>query len=157
MSEVLRMTAMTSGPVDIAIVAFPGNQFNGRIAPALVNAVESGVVKIIDLVMVTKDADGNVDALEFSDLAPAARDALDSLGIEGAGLVSDEDVAFAADQLEPNSSAAMIVWENLWAIPLVTEFAESGGQVLGMHRVGAAEVETLRQALAAGVALAEED
>lgn len=151
------MAGMESGPVDIAIVAFPGNQFSGGIAPALVDAVDKGIVKVIDLVMVTKDEAGDVEAVEFSDFAPAVQEALDVLGVENAGLVTDEDIALVAEQIAPNSSVAMIVWENLWAIPLVSEFQASGAEVIAMHRVGAAEVAELRATLAEAVALAESD
>ncbi len=124
---------MSIGPVEYLIIGFPGNQFNGDIVPALTRLVESNTVRIIDLVFITKDAEGNVDAFEFEDhpdLAPFGdlAEALDDL-------LSDEDVEIAAEVLEPNSSAAFIVWEDLWA----TEFAEavrgSGGVVITGERI----------------------
>jgi Family of unknown function (DUF6325) len=107
------------GPVEYLIVGFPGNKFTGEIAPALAELVDSGIINVIDLVFITKDADGTVASFEFDALEELA----DFAGIEGevGGLVTEEDIAYAAQALEPNSSAAMLVWENAWA----TNFAEA--------------------------------
>jgi len=121
------------GPVEYLIVGFPGNQFNGDIVPALERLVESGTVRIVDLVFISKDADGNVDAFEYEDhpeLAPFGdlADALDDL-------LSDEDVELAAEVLEPNSSAAFIVWEDLWAREFADAVRGSGGVVIAGERI----------------------
>jgi Family of unknown function (DUF6325) len=107
------------GPVEYILLAFPGNQFKGEIVPALARLIDSNTVRIIDLVFIGKDADGNVVMFEFDqldELAPFA-----DLQGEAGGFVSEEDVAYAAAGLDPNTSAALIVWEDTWA----TEFAEA--------------------------------
>ncbi len=110
---------MSVGPVEYILLAFPGNQFKGEIVPALARLIDSNTVRIIDLVFIGKDADGNVVMFEFDqldELAPFAE-----LQGEAGGFVSEEDVAYAAAGLDPNTSAALIVWEDTWA----TEFAEA--------------------------------
>jgi hypothetical protein len=107
------------GPVEYILLAFPGNQFKGEIVPALARLIDSNTVRIIDLVFIGKDAEGNVVMFEFDqldELAPFA-----DLQGEAGGFVSEEDVAYAAAGLDPNTSAALIVWEDTWA----TEFAEA--------------------------------
>ena len=103
------------GPVDYLIVAFPGNEFRGEIAPALADLVEGGTIRIIDLAFVAKDESGAIGAFELSELAPDIQAAFDKLGIEVTGLFNEEDLAAAAEELEPNMSAALLVWENIWA------------------------------------------
>ena len=95
---------MAIGPVEYIIVGFPGNQFNGEIAPELAKLVESGTIRILDLVFITKDADGNVAAIDFENHQDVALFA--ALDGEVGGFISDEDIAYAADDLEPNASAA---------------------------------------------------
>ena len=110
---------MSVGPVEYILLAFPGNQFKGEIVPALARLIDSNTVRIIDLVFIGKDAEGNVVMFEFDqldELAPFA-----DLQGEAGGFVSEEDVAYAAAGLDPNTSAALIVWEDTWA----TEFAEA--------------------------------
>ena len=103
------------GPVDYMIVAFPGNQFKGEIAPALADLVDAGTIRIIDIAFVGKDADGDTVAFELTELDPEVQKGLDNLGIEVEGLFNEDDLMDAGDALEPNSSAALLVWENVWA------------------------------------------
>src|SRR5687768_11725202 len=97
------------GPVEYMIVAFPGNQFKGEIAPALAKLIESETIRVIDLAFVMKDADGTVAAFELSDLEEDVRRGLDALGLEGSGFLGEEDLMDAGAMLEPNSSAAMLL------------------------------------------------
>src|SRR5271167_4411812 len=106
---------MTTGPVEYIIVAFPGNKFTGEIAPELIALVESGTVRILDLIFIGKDAEGNVLAFEIDELDELA--GFSQLDGEVGGLISPEDIEFAAAQLEPESSAALLLWEDLWAAP----------------------------------------
>jgi hypothetical protein len=101
------------------IFAFPGNHFRGEIAPALGRLIESKTIRIIDLVFIKKDPDGTVTGFEFDQLDEFAPFA--ALEGEVGGFVSPEDIEYAGEALEPNSSAALIVWEDTWA----TEFAEA--------------------------------
>jgi hypothetical protein len=123
------------GPVEYMIVAFPGNRFTGEIAPALQELVESETIRIIDLAFVAKDADGEVAGFELSDLDPEMQAALEKAGAEAAGLFNEEDLAAAAEELEPNSSAALLVWEDLWAGRLADSIRDAGGELYDLGRV----------------------
>jgi hypothetical protein len=124
---------MAIAPVEYIIVGFPGNQFNGQIAPELINLVESGTVRVLDLIFIGKDAEGNVLSFEIEDLEDLAGFG----GLEGevGGLISPEDIEFAASQLEPNSSAALLIWEDLWAAKFAEAVVESGGVLLEGARI----------------------
>jgi hypothetical protein len=110
---------MTIGPVEYIIVGFPGNKFNGEIAPELVDLVESGTVRILDLIFIGKDADGSVVFFEIDELEGVA--GFGGLDADVGGLIGPEDIEYVAAALEPNSSAALLIWEDLWA----TRFAEA--------------------------------
>ena len=139
------------GPVEYMIVSFPGNRFTGEIAPALAKLVESNTIRIIDLAFVGKYADGDVAAFELSDLDEEVRRGLDALGLEGSGFLGEEDLMDAAAELEPNSSAAMLLWEDVWAAELADALRGAGGELvaLGRHparcRHGGARVRALRR------------
>lgn len=124
---------MSTGPVEYIIVGFPGNQFNGDVAPELGKLVESGTIRIIDLVFITKDAEGNVDAIEIEDHHDIAL--FEALDGEVGGMISAEDIAYAATELEPNSSAALLIWEDLWAKPFVDAMRTSGGVLIEGARI----------------------
>ena len=133
------------GPVDYAIIAFPGNKFRGEIAPALADLVESNTIRLIDVAFVGKDADGEVIALELTELDPEVQDSLDRLGIEVQGLLNEDDLADAADALEPNSSAALLVWENVWARRVTKAMRDAGGELLAFERVPHDIVQAARE------------
>ena len=124
---------MTIGPVEYIIVGFPGNEFNGKIAPELIALVESETVRILDLIFIGKDADGNVVSFEIDDLDALAGFA--DLEGEVGGLIGAEDIEFAAAQLEPNSSAALLIWEDVWAAPFAKAVRDSGGVLLQGARI----------------------
>jgi hypothetical protein len=140
-----------TGPVDYLIVAFPGNEFRGEIAPALADLVESGTIRIIDLAFVGKDADGNVTAFELTDLDPEVREGFEKAGVEVNGLFNEDDLAAAGAELEPNSSAALLVWENVWARNVAQAIRDAGGEVLDFERVPHEVVEAAREAALANV------
>ena len=133
------------GPVDYAIVAFPGNKFRGEIAPALDDLVASNTIRLIDVAFVGKNADGDVIALELTELDPEVQDSLDRLGIEVQGLLNEDDLADAADALEPNSSAALLVWENVWARRVTKAMRDAGGELLAFERVPHDIVQAARE------------
>jgi hypothetical protein len=138
------------GPVDYAIIAFPGNQFRGEIAPALGELVDAGTIRIIDATFVAKDEQGNVGAFELTELAPDVQEALDSLGIEVSGLFNEEDIMAAGEELEPNSSACLLVWENVWARKVTQAMRDAGGILLDFDRLPHDVVQGAREyALAA--------
>jgi uncharacterized membrane protein len=121
---------MAIGPVEYIIIGFPENQFKGEIVPALADLVESGTVRILDLVFVTKDADGDVTSIEYEDLP-----GLGDIDGEVDGLVSEEDLEMIAEVLEPNSSGLMIVWEDVWASRLAAAIRSAGGVILSGERI----------------------
>jgi len=123
------------GPVEYMIVAFPGNEFTGEIAPALQDLVDSETIRIIDLAFVAKDSDGKVAGFELSDLDPEVQAALEKTGAEASGLFNEEDLMAAGEELEPNSSAALLVWEDLWATRLVEALRNAGGELYDLGRV----------------------
>ena len=126
---------MSIGPVEYLIVAFPGNQFKGEIIPALADLVEAGTIRIIDLAFVMKDADGAVVTAELGDLDSEVFKAFDALSPETMGLLNEEDLAAAGEELDPNSSAALLVWEDTWATTLRDAIVNAGGEVLDLERV----------------------
>jgi hypothetical protein len=126
---------MSIGPVEYLIVAFPGNQFKGEIIPALADLVEAGTIRIIDLAFVMKDADGAVVTAELGDLDSEVFKAFDALSPETMGLLNEEDLAAAGEELDPNSSAALLVWEDTWATSLRDAIVNAGGEVLDLERV----------------------
>ena len=129
------------GPVEIAVIAFPGNQFTGEIAPAISDLVSSGTVSILDLVFVTKDADGNVTGVELNDLDDDVAAPYMSIDGEVQGILSDEDFEQVGDLLDPESSALAIVWENTWARSFVSAVRGAGGVLVAHDRIDAATVD----------------
>jgi uncharacterized membrane protein len=133
---------MAIGPVEYMIVAFPGNQFRGEIVPALKELQDAGTVRIIDLAFVMKEADGTVTALEASDLESEVGSAFQTLlGEERGGLFNEEDLDAAAEELEPNSSAALLVWEDVWAAKVVKAIRDADGILLDLERIPQEVVE----------------
>jgi uncharacterized membrane protein len=127
---------MGIGPVEYMVVAFPGNKFNGEVLPAIAEQVEKGTIRIIDLAFVSKDADGNVTALEVSDLDSEIGQALHALlGDEKGGLINDEDIMAVAEEMEPNFSAGLLVWEDVWATKIKNSIIDSGGELWDLERI----------------------
>jgi len=127
------------GPIDYLLVEWPGKQPNGEVAPHLVDLVDRGLIRILDLVFVAKDEDGNVAAIELADLGGEVAE----LAIfEGAssGLLDDEDVAEAGGVLQPGTSAALLVFENSWAAPFVAAVRNSGGELVASGRIPAEDI-----------------
>ena len=125
---------MSIGPVEFLTIAFPGNNFDGRIVPELEKLIASGTVRIIDLVFVSKDADGNVTAFEYEDLEGDAA-AFGHLDGEAGDLISEEDIELAAGDLEPNSSAVFLLWEDLWATPFAEAIRAADGVIVAGGRI----------------------
>jgi hypothetical protein len=117
------------------IVSFPGNQFKGEIAPALEKLVKSGTIRIIDLAFVMKHEDGSMVGVELEDAGSEVFSAFENLTSERGGFVSEEDIQTVAGALEPNSAAAVLVWEDVWATELADALANAGGQLVDIQRV----------------------
>jgi uncharacterized membrane protein len=124
-----------TGPVDLVLLRFPGNQFTGEIAPALGELVSNGTVRILDLVFIIKDADGNVAGVELADLGDVGA-AFESIDGEVSELLTDEDIEAAGEELEPNSSAALLMFENSWAGRFVNAVRAANGEVVAYERIG---------------------
>jgi hypothetical protein len=133
------------GPVDFAIFAFPGNQFRGEIAPALADLVEAGTIRIIDLAFVGKAENGDVVAFELTEIDPEVRAGLENLGVEVNGLLNEDDIRSVGDTLEPNSSAALLVWENVWAREVKQAIVNAGGELLDFQRIPHEVVKAARE------------
>ncbi len=118
------------GPLELLFVEFPGNQFTGEIIPELRALIEQDTIHVIDLVFVAKDADGNAVGIELEDLPDESKDAFTELVEDLAGLIAEEDVEDLAESLEPNSSAAILLFEHTWAIPFRDAIANSGGRLV---------------------------
>ncbi|HXX88678.1 MAG TPA: DUF6325 family protein [Acidimicrobiales bacterium] len=124
---------MGIGPVEYMVVGFPGNKFNGEIAPELAKLIDSGIIRVLDLLFIGKNEDGEVLSFEFDQLDELEQ--FKDLEGEVGGILSEEDVAYAAAALEPGSSAALLVWEDRWAQPFVEAMRESGGVLLEGARI----------------------
>jgi hypothetical protein len=118
---------MPLGPVEYIIIEFPGNNFHGHIVPAMAKLIENETVRIIDLVFIMKDPDGEVTTYEYDQLEELAPFA--SLPGEVGDFVNQEDLDYAAAALAPNSSAAVILWEDTWATELAQAIRGAGGMV----------------------------
>jgi hypothetical protein len=118
------------GPIDYLLVEWPGRQPNGEIAPHLIDLVDRGLIRILDLVFIAKAEDGSVEAIEIGELPALAE-------FEGAssGLVDDEDLQEAAGVMEPGTSAGLLIYENMWAAPFATAVRKSGGQLVSSGRI----------------------
>ena len=121
---------LVKGPVQFMAIAFPGNEFSGEIIPAVAEVIEKGIVRIIDLVFIRKDDDGNVGLVEFEDFTGAVGDEFDPLVDIVTGLIAEEDVQIFAEGMEANSSAVAIVFEHLWAAEIGAAVRRSNGTVV---------------------------
>lgn len=123
------------GPIDYLVVEFPGNRMTGEGFPLLVDLVDRGLIRILDLVFIRKDQDGSVVGLEIADLD--ADGELDLAVFEGAssGLLGQDDLEEAAHAIEPGSSAGLLVYENVWAAPLAAALRRGGAQLVASGRI----------------------
>jgi hypothetical protein len=135
------MPAMTQtsldklGPVDYLVVEFPAGEanFTGEMAKELVALTESGTIRVIDMLILVKAADGSIDAMELSDIEDLGP--LQQIEAELAELLAEEDVANLAAAMEPGSIAGVLIWENLWAAPFAAAARRAGGQLIADGRI----------------------
>ena len=137
---------MSVGPVEYLVLKFPGNKFKGEIVPALGELVESNTIRIIDLVFIYKDAEGNVAAMELEELDEDQAANIDDVA-SAEGLLNDEDIAIAADGLENNSSGAVMLFENVWAARFAEAVRNADGQLVANERIPYEVVAAAREDL----------
>ena len=128
------------GPVDFVLIEFTGNRLTGRTAEELVNLVDRGIIRLFDLLIVGKAEDGSTYGVELSDSAVDQIGAYAGLTWARSGLLSEDDMREAATAMQPGSLAALIVYENLWAIPFVAAAREAGGELVAAGRIPAQDV-----------------
>jgi hypothetical protein len=123
------------GPVDYLVVEFPAgaSNFTGEMASELIALVESGTIRLIDVLILTKNEDGTIDAMELSDLDELGE--LQALEAQLADLLAEEDVVHLAAAMDPGSTAGVLIWENLWAAPFAAAARRSGGQLIANGRI----------------------
>jgi hypothetical protein len=141
---------MSIGPVEYVILGFPDNNFTGQIVPELMKLLDDGLINIIDLTFISKDGDGNVSVVEFDAVEELA--AFAGLDAEIGGILTDEDIAYAALSLEPNTSAALLMWEDVWAAPFANAVREANGVILEGARIPHELIQTAVDALGDAVA-----
>jgi Family of unknown function (DUF6325) len=123
------------GPVDYLVVEFPAgaSNFTGEMAAELLALVDAGIIRVIDIVILTKDENGFVDATELADVGELGE--LERLEAELAELLAADDVVHLAAAMEPGSTAGVLIWENLWAAPFAAAARRSGGQLIANGRI----------------------
>ncbi len=123
------------GPVDYVVVEFPAghSSFTGEMVKELLALVDAGTIRVIDILILTKDQDGSVVASELSDIGELGE--LQTLEAELAELLAEEDVAYLAAAMDPGSTAGVLIWENLWAAPFASAARRSGGQLIANGRI----------------------
>ena len=123
------------GPVDYLVVEFPAGQsnFTGEMATELVALSDAGTIRVIDVLILTKDADGSIEAMELSDIEDLGP--LQQLETELAELLAADDVVNLANAMEPGSTAGVLIWENLWAAPFASAARRAGGQLIADGRI----------------------
>ena len=141
------------GPVDYVVVEFPADasNFTGEMADELVKLVNSGTIRLIDVLILTKNEDGTVDAMELSDIEQLG--ALETLEAQLAELLAEDDVEHLAKAMEPGSTAGVLIWENLWAAPFASAARRSGGQLIANGRI---PIQAIIASIEADEALATE-
>jgi hypothetical protein len=135
----MESASIEMGPIDYLLVEWPGKQPEGEIAPHLVDLVDRGLIRILDLAFLAKGEDGTIAAVEIADLGG---EVTELAVFEGAssGLLDSEDLDLAGEALEPGTSAALLVYENTWAGPFAAAVRRSGGQLVASGRIPVTDV-----------------
>jgi uncharacterized membrane protein len=134
---------MAYGPVEMLVVKFPGNQFTGELAPALQDLVDTGLIRVIDLLFVLKDSDGAVLVYEQNGWGDEVAAVLEPISQPDDELLSHEDAESIGVLLEPNSSAAMLLFENTWAARFAQALRNANGEVIINSRIPASVIEAV--------------
>ncbi len=132
---------MAYGPVEYMVIAFPGNRFRGEIAPAIEELVTTGTISLLDLAFVHKNEAGEVAVLEVAQEPDEVAHAFERLTAGEGGIISDDDIRQIGEGLDPESSALVAVWEDLWAARFATAVRDAGGVVVTLDRIPSGTVE----------------
>jgi hypothetical protein len=132
---------MTLGPIDFIALEFVGNRFNGEILPDLFELVDKGMIRIIDLVVIVKDQEGNVVVRELQELDPDSIRVLDPLKVEVTSMITRDDIDGFAEALNNNCTAGLMLIENVWALKTMQAMIDSNGRLLTYQRIPHDEVE----------------
>ena len=120
------------GPVDYVLLEWPGRQPKGEVAPLIMDLVDRGIIRILDVAFMVKNEDGTVDSIEFGELEGGGFGEFEGAS---SGLIGREDLEDAATALNPGTSAAVLIWENRWAAPVAIALRRSGGQLVDTGRI----------------------
>jgi hypothetical protein len=126
---------MTYGPIDFIALEFKTDQLTGESLPALLELVQNKIVRVIDLVIILKDQDGDYQVLEIEELAPDILSIFDPLEIEISGIIQVEDIELIAGAMENNTTAALLLFENLWAIKFGEAVTRASGRMVMYDRI----------------------
>ena len=133
--EVQKESERVMGPVDYFVVLFPENRLTGQIAPEIRKIVDAGIVRVIDLLLIRKDGDGNVESLEVSEIGGEAEEAFQAFAPQAKGWISQDDVEVIGEDMPNNTVAAAMLFENLWAVGVVKAMMDAGGELLTQGRI----------------------
>jgi hypothetical protein len=142
------------GPVDWIVVEFPEPKFTGEVAPILKDQADRELIRVLDLIFLTRDREGGFEVFESSDMDDSALGELRAFETELAMLLSEQDVIDLVETIEPGSSAAVLVWENLWAAPFGSAVRRAGGQLAASGRI---PIQAVIAAVEADAAEADEE
>lgn len=145
------------GPVEFLLLGFEGNRFDGRVAPAIADLVERGIIRLLDVAVVVKDAGGDVTILEMQELPADVALAVQALAGEVRGLMSEADLLDVAQNLENSTTVAALLVEHLWAARFADAVRGAGGELLLAERIPGALVDEARATLSAAAALIQGD
>lgn len=120
------------GPIDYVVLEWPGKQPDGSVAPLILDLVDRGIIRILDVAFLVKDQDGSTATISLDELAPAE---FSDFAGASSGLLGQDDLEDAASALDPGTSAAVLVWENRWAAPVAVAVRRSGGQLVASGRI----------------------
>jgi len=140
---------MTLGPLEYTVIGFEGNRFNGEIARDLADVIDAGIIALVDLVFVTKDIDGNAKSLELDNKDDPRFASFTPMLAGLTGLLTEEDIDKVAAELEPNTSALVILFEHRWAVKLKVAMAAAGGFLVARETVAPEIMEMLNEELEA--------
>ena len=137
---------MAIGPVEILVVKFPGNQFRGEIVPALRELVDGGTIRVIDILFVNKDENGKVEMADINDLDDDDFSQFDPIVQDMTGMLTADDVQYFSAALGPNSSMAMMLFENTWATKFRDAVLNAKGELVLSERIPKQVIDEMLEA-----------